>query len=114
TRNEIECDGLPPVRLVVRENARKTRPADYMFNNAGIGISGEVCYYDIRDWEQVIDVNIRGVINGIQAAYPIMLRQGYGHIINTASVAGLVPTPALVSYCASKHAVVGVSLSLRI
>jgi short-subunit dehydrogenase len=85
-----------------------------MFNNAGIGIGGEVRFYDIKDWEQVVDVNIRGVIHGIRAAYPVMLRQGYGHIVNTASMAGLVPFPTAVSYCASKFAVVGLSTALRI
>ncbi|HEV2946615.1 MAG TPA: SDR family oxidoreductase [Gemmataceae bacterium] len=114
TAVEVDVTDYCALEQVVRQTAEKHGRLDYMFNNAGIGITGEACYYDIKDWEQVFDVNIRGVINGIQAAYPIMLRQGYGHIINTASMAGLMPTPALVSYCASKYAVVGVSLSLRI
>src|SRR5439155_13844601 len=66
------------------------------------------------DWHKVFDVNLRGVVNGVQAAYPVMLRQGFGHIVNTASVAGLLPTPTIVSYCAAKHAVVGLSTSLRV
>ena len=111
---EVDVTDYPALEHVIRGTAEKHARLDYMFNNAGIGISGEACYYDIKDWEQVIDVNIRGVINGIQAAYPIMIRQGFGHIINTASMAGLVPSPVVVSYCASKFAVVGVSLSLRI
>jgi NAD(P)-dependent dehydrogenase (short-subunit alcohol dehydrogenase family) len=111
---EVDVTDYQALEHVVRQTAETHGRLDYMFNNAGIGISGEACYYDIKDWEQVIDVNIRGVINGIQSAYPIMLRQGFGHIINTASMAGLVPSPVVVSYCASKYAVVGVSLSLRI
>src|SRR5439155_3591830 len=66
------------------------------------------------DWHKVFDVNLRGVVNGVQAAYPVMLRQGYGHIVNTASAAGLFPTPTVVSYCAAKHAVVGLSTALRV
>jgi short-subunit dehydrogenase len=53
------------------------------------------------------------VINGIQAAYKIMVQQGFGHIVNTASMAGLMPGPGNVSYTTTKHAVVGLSRSLR-
>lgn len=60
-----------------------------------------------------MDVNLRGVINGVQAAYPIMINQGFGHIVNTASMAGLIPSPAAVAYSTTKHAVVGLSKSLR-
>ena len=84
------------------------------FNNAGIGIGGEVRLYELEDWNRVLDVNLRGVIHGVQAAYPIMLRQGFGHIVNTASMAGLLPTPLVVGYGATKHAVVGLSTSLRV
>jgi NAD(P)-dependent dehydrogenase (short-subunit alcohol dehydrogenase family) len=87
---------------------------DYVFNIAGIGIVGEARYYELEDWYRILDVNLRGVVHGVQAAYPIMLRQGFGHIVNMASGAGLWPSPFVVSYCATKHAVVGLSTSLRI
>jgi NAD(P)-dependent dehydrogenase (short-subunit alcohol dehydrogenase family) len=87
---------------------------DFVFNNAGIGVSGEARLYELEDWNRVLDVNLRGVIHGVQAAYPIMLRQGFGHIVNTASLAGLVPAPLVVGYCTTKHAIVGLSMSLRI
>jgi short-subunit dehydrogenase len=61
----------------------------------------------------VIDVNLKGVVHGVHAAYPVMLRQGHGHIVNTASLAGLMPGPGLAPYVAVKHAVVGLSLSLH-
>jgi NAD(P)-dependent dehydrogenase (short-subunit alcohol dehydrogenase family) len=64
-------------------------------------------------WDRVIDVNLKGVVYGVHAAYPLMLRQGHGHIVNTASLAGLVPGPGLAPYVAVKHAVVGLSMSLR-
>lgn len=86
---------------------------DYMFNNAGIAVGGLVEEFTLDHWNRVIDVNLRGVINGVHAAYPIMLRQGNGHIVNTASLAGLVPGPGLAPYDAVKHAVVGLTLSLR-
>src|SRR6185503_1585330 len=59
-------------------------------------------------------VNVRGVTNGIVAAYPEMVRRGAGHIVNTASMAGLVPGAGEASYVASKHAVVGLSKALRV
>jgi NAD(P)-dependent dehydrogenase (short-subunit alcohol dehydrogenase family) len=111
---ELDVRDFPAVYRLVQQTAERHGRLDYMFNNAGIGIGGEVRYYDIKDWDQIVDVNIRGVIHGIQAVYPLMLRQGFGHIVNTASVAGLVPFPTVVSYCASKFAVVGMSTALRI
>ncbi len=87
---------------------------DYLFNNAGIAIGGAVEDYETNTWDRVFDVNIRGVAYGVQAVYATMREQGFGHIINTASMAGLGPMPMAVSYCASKHAVVGLSQSLRI
>ncbi len=86
---------------------------DYMFNNAGIAIMGEARNMTLADWTQLIDVNVRGVINGVFAAYPVMVRQGFGHIVNTASIAGLVPTPGATGYATTKHAVVGLSTGLR-
>ena len=87
---------------------------DYLFNNAGIGIGGLVEDYQAGDWDEVLDVNVRGVAYGIDAVYPLMCQQGSGHIINTASMAGFLPMPGGASYAASKHAVVGMSKALRL
>lgn len=86
---------------------------DLMFNNAGIAVGGRVDEMTLDHWDRVIDVNLRGVVHGVHAAYPVMLEQGCGHIVNTASLAGLVPAPMLAPYAATKHAVVGLSLALR-
>ncbi len=86
---------------------------DLIFNNAGIGVGGPIEDLTIEHWQRIVDVNIMGVVNGIRAAYPHMIRQGDGHIVNTASLAGLVPSPMLAPYAMTKHAVVGLSLSLR-
>jgi short-subunit dehydrogenase len=59
-------------------------------------------------------ISIRGVVNGVQASYKIMIVQGFGHIVNTASMAGLMPSPLAVAYAAAKNAVVGLSQSLRV
>lgn len=86
---------------------------DYLFNNAGIGVAGEVKDFSLQDWRDILDVNVLGVIHGVHAAYPRMVRQGFGHIVNTASMAGLMPAPLVAAYAMSKHAVVGLSRSLR-
>lgn len=101
------------VQELVRETVARRGRLDYMFNNAGIGIGGDVTCFRIEDWNRIIDVNFRGVVNGIQAALPVMVKQGYGHIVNTASMAGLMPTPGSAAYSATKHAVVGLSKALR-
>jgi len=110
---EIDVTDFPAMEQVVQETFGRTGRLDYMFNNAGIVIGGYVSQYGIGDWNQIINVNLRGVINGIQAAYKMMVAQGFGHIVNTASMAGLMPGPANVAYTTTKHAVVGLSKSLR-
>jgi len=97
------------VEDVVREEGR----LDYLFNNAGIGVTGEVRDLPPGAWDRVIDTNLRGVVHGVEAAYPVMIRQGSGHIANTACIAGLVPFPMTAAYCATKHAVVALSTALR-
>jgi len=87
---------------------------DYLFNNAGINLCAELRDTTLEDWDQLIDVNIRGVVHGVHAAYPLMREQGFGHIVNIASAAGLVPAAAEGAYSATKHAVVGLSSALRI
>ena len=86
---------------------------DLMFNNAGIVWGGDTELLTLDQWNAIIDINVRGVVHGIAAAYPQMLRQGDGHIVNTASMAGLTAAGQVTSYVATKHAVVGLSMALR-
>ncbi|GAA4242856.1 SDR family oxidoreductase [Actinomadura meridiana] len=86
---------------------------DLVFNNAGIAIGGLAEELTLDHWNRAIDINLKGVVHGVHAAYPIMLEQHGGHIVNTASLAGLVPMPIGIPYTATKHAVVGLSLGLR-
>lgn len=109
----LDVTDAPAVRQAVDEVVARHGRLDYLFNNAGIGVTGEVRDMDLGSWNRVIDINLRGVIHGIEAAYPQMIRQGSGHIANTACVAGLVPFPMTAAYCASKHAVVALSSALR-
>jgi NAD(P)-dependent dehydrogenase (short-subunit alcohol dehydrogenase family) len=110
----LDVTDFAATNRLVLDTFRGAGRLDYVFNVAGIGIVGEARYYELEDWYRVLDVNLRGVVHGVQAAYPIMLRQGFGHIVNMASGAGLWPSPFVVGYCTTKHAVVGLSTSLRI
>lgn len=101
-------------RHVVDSTVQRCGRLDYLFNNAGIGVSSEIKDYEPADWDDVLDVNLRGVAYGVQAAYPLMVSQGFGHIVNTASMAGLMPGGLVGSYAASKFGVVGLSRALRI
>jgi NAD(P)-dependent dehydrogenase (short-subunit alcohol dehydrogenase family) len=86
---------------------------DLLVNNAGISMGGPTHELTARHWERIVDTNIGGVINGVLAAYPHMIERGRGHIVNTASGAGLVAPPFVTAYATTKHAVVGLSLGLR-
>jgi NAD(P)-dependent dehydrogenase (short-subunit alcohol dehydrogenase family) len=106
-----DADG---VRHAITSFAQEHGRLDYLFNNAGIGVGGKAEEIPLALWRGVVDVNVFGVLHGVLAAYPIMLKQGFGHIVNTASMAGLGPAPLLTPYALSKHAVVGLSTSLRL
>ncbi len=113
TAVKMDVTDFPAMQQLVHDTVDRTGRLDYMFNNAGIAIGGNVHHYGIQEWNQIMDVNLRGVVNGVQTAYGIMMNQGFGHIVNTASMAGLMPSPGAVAYSMTKHAVVGLSKSLR-
>lgn len=82
-------------------------------NNAGVAVNGPLWEMSLHDWEWVLGVNLWGVIHGIRTFVPLMLAQGSeGHIVNTASIAGLVSTPGLGVYNVTKHGVVTLSETL--
>jgi NAD(P)-dependent dehydrogenase (short-subunit alcohol dehydrogenase family) len=89
-----------------------------LFNNAGVATSGLVWESSVRDWQWTLGVNLWGVIHGVRAFTPLMLAAAKadpsyrGHVINTASMAGLVNQPILGAYNVSKHAVVSLSETL--
>ncbi len=110
----LDVRDAPAVREVIENVAKEFGRIDFLFNNAGIIIAGEFHDFEIEHVDRIIDVNIRGVVNGTVAAYPLMIRQRGGHIVNMASLAGLAPSPLLSSYAMTKHAVVGLTSSLRV
>ncbi len=83
---------------------------DCFFNNAGIeGKVAPTAEYDEAVFDQVINVNVKGVFLGLRHVLPVLLKQKAGAVVNTASVAGLVATPGMPAYGASKHAVLGLT-----
>ncbi len=111
---ELDVTDHEQVSAVVRRAADEHGRLDYIFNNAGIGAAGSVFDHSLDAWERVIDVNLYGVLHGIRAAYPIMREQGFGHIVNTASMAGLISSGLAGAYATTKYAVVGLSKTLRV
>jgi NAD(P)-dependent dehydrogenase (short-subunit alcohol dehydrogenase family) len=81
-------------------------------NNAGVGAGGFSWEAPLSTWEWVLGVNLWGVIHGLRAFVPILMQQPEAHVVNTASVAGLVGGPYMGPYNASKHAVVAISETL--
>jgi NAD(P)-dependent dehydrogenase (short-subunit alcohol dehydrogenase family) len=110
-----EVDVTDPLAVAVLVDTVVTTHGglDVMVNNAGIAVGGLLEELDDRHWDRALDVNLRGVVNGTRAAYRVMQAQGSGHILNTASLAGLIPAPAMLPYTTTKHAVVGLSTALR-
>ena len=109
TAVDLDVRDLDAFEQIVHDVRKRAGHVDYLFNNAGIGVAGEIELYEPADWDDVFDVNLRGVANGIHAVYPTMIEQRSGHIVNTASMAGLVATAGEASYAATKHAVVGLT-----
>ncbi len=86
--------------------------AHVVFNNAGIAGVGDAWNGPFELWERVVGINLYGVVHGIRSFLPIMEEQGVGHIVNTASMAGLVALPGAAPYNATKHGVVAISEGL--
>jgi NAD(P)-dependent dehydrogenase (short-subunit alcohol dehydrogenase family) len=112
THVKLDVSDHVAVKTLVEDTVTRHGRLDFMFNLVGIIYSGSALDHSIEDWYRVLDVGIRGVVNGVDAAYPVMVEQGFGHIVNMSSIEGLVPFYN-VPYSATRFAVVGLSLTLR-
>jgi NADP-dependent 3-hydroxy acid dehydrogenase YdfG len=98
------------VSLALRLHGR----VDVIINNAGVMPLSKLEALKVDEWDQMIDVNVRGVLHGIAAALPAMQRQGSGQVINMASIGAYTVSPTAAVYCATKFAVAAISEGLRL
>lgn len=109
----VDVRDAAAVEALAQEVYARHRRVDVLVNNAGVGHSALVQETSLDDWRWVLDVNLWGVIHGVHAFVPRLIDQGGdAHIVNTASLAGLIGLPSMAPYCASKFAVVGLSEAL--
>ena len=109
----------PPVMDLLAQHVQEAFGAPhFVFNNAGVGAGGLIWENTVKDWEWVLGVNLWGVVNGVRGFTPMMLDEArrnpafQGHIVNTASMAGLLTPPNMGIYNVSKHAVVALTETL--
>jgi NAD(P)-dependent dehydrogenase (short-subunit alcohol dehydrogenase family) len=91
----------------------KLKAVHLVCNNAGVAVSGAAWEASEAEWQWILGVNLWGVVHGVRAFAPRLIAQDEGHIVNTASVAGLISPPGMGAYCVTKHAVVALSESLH-
>ncbi|ORV30742.1 short-chain dehydrogenase [Mycolicibacterium conceptionense] len=97
----------------VSEAVRESGSIDILVNNAGVMPLGAFDAESDSTTDLILDVNVRGVLNGMRAVVPSMVARGHGHVVNVASMAGMIPIPGMVTYNASKFAALGASLAAR-
>jgi len=110
----LDVTDFEALKKLVEDTAAQHGRLDYIFNNAGISIGGEAQDHTYDDWHREIDTDLYGVVHGVAAAYPVMVKQGSGHIVNTSSFSGLWASSLQVAYVTSKWGVVGLSEALRV
>ncbi len=101
------------VQKGIEGTAAEAGRLDILFNNAGVGGTIPFEKATLDDWKTIIDTNVWSVIYGVHAAVPIMLEQGSGHIVNTSSIAGIVPPPFQALYSLTKYGVTGLTECLK-
>jgi NAD(P)-dependent dehydrogenase (short-subunit alcohol dehydrogenase family) len=108
----VVCDvaSRDSVRAAALETIARFGKVHLVCNNAGVGAGGPLGEVPARDWDWVIDVNLMGVVYGVETFTPLIASHGEGgHFVNTASMAGMVSPPGMEPYCATKFAVVAMS-----
>ena len=109
----VDVTDSEAVQKLVDDAVAQFGRLDYMFNNAGLGATVPFERVTLEFWKKVVGVNLWGVIHGVHAAFPVMAKQGSGHIVNTSSSAGLLAPPYQAVYSATKFAVTGMTEALR-
>ncbi|MGL6070844.1 SDR family oxidoreductase [Craterilacuibacter sp.] len=110
---EVDVTDRVALDAAVREAETRFGPADLIVNNAGQMLLGKLSEQAPSEWERMLDVNVKGVLNGIHAVLPGMLARRHGTIINISSIAGRKTFPNHAAYCGTKFAVHAISENLR-
>lgn len=101
------------VEAMIRKTVETFGRIDLLMNNAGVGLSGEMRFLSLQDWEWIVGINLWGPIYGVHFALPHMVKERSGHIVNVASSAGLIASPGMSAYTTTKFGIVGLSEVLR-
>ena len=109
----LDVTDLQSVQALVEQTVARHGRLDVMLNNAGVMPLSKLEALKVQEWNQIIDVNIRGVLHGIAAALPVMQQQRSGQFINIASIGAYAVSPTAAVYCATKYAVRAISEGLR-
>lgn len=111
----VRCDvrSIEDVRRLRDETLRRFGSVHLVCLNAGVAPVGRILDTPLEVWDWVLDVNLRGVLHGVHVFAPVLVERGAGHVVCTASAAGVSDTPTVGAYGASKHAVVGLAAALR-
>ncbi|MFC9761829.1 SDR family oxidoreductase [Rhodococcus jostii] len=110
---KLDVTDVADVQSFVEAARERFGRVDVVVNNAGVMPLSPLAALKIDEWNQMLDVNVRGVLNGIAAALPVMQSQGSGHFVNIASVGAYEVVPTAAVYCATKFAVRAISEGLR-
>ncbi len=109
---QVDVSDLASVTALREQAYEAFNEVHLLCNNAGVWVGAMMADADIKDWQYQINVNLYGVIHGVKTFLPDMLARGEGHIVNTASLGGLISGPPEGLYCTTKFAIVGLSESL--
>jgi NAD(P)-dependent dehydrogenase (short-subunit alcohol dehydrogenase family) len=108
----VDVSKAAEVEAFAERTVKELKAVHVVCNNAGVSPLGAVWENTLADWQWILGVNLWGVIHGVRAFTPRLIAQNEGHVVNTASVAGLISPPGSGAYNVTKHAVVTLSESL--
>ncbi len=110
---KVDVTKKPDIENLLKRTLAELGGVHVVMNNAGVTVTGNAWETSDEDWKRVIDIDLWGVIHGCRVFAPVLAKQGEGHIVNTASGAGLMAVPGMVSYTTAKFGVVGLSEGFR-
>lgn len=110
---KVDVTDLTSFKLAIDEAEAKFGPVDLLVNNAGVMLLGNAITQNPQEWQQMLNVNVMGVLNGVQSVLASMVKRNHGTIVNISSIAGRKTFPDHAAYCATKFAVHALSENIR-